>query len=75
MVPEGESASDSALVVRLISIDSIPVMRMLSKLVAREASPPPRFESALAVRIPSTVTPTYCPSIPPSRGPRASDST
>ena len=50
IVPAGESASDSALVVRLISIDSMAVIEKPSKLVAREASPPPRLASALAVR-------------------------
>ena len=75
IVPAGESASDSALVVRLISIDSIEVMEKPSKLVARDASPPPRLASALAERIPSNDTPTYWLSMPPSRGPRASDST
>ena len=75
IVPAGESASDSALVVRLISIDSTAVIAKPSKLVDREFSPPPRTESALAILMPSKATPTYCESMPPSRGPRASDST
>ena len=74
-VPAGASPSFSGLAVRLISIDSMLVIEKPSKLVAREAAPPPRLASALAVRMPSKDTPTYWPSMPPSRGPRGSDST
>ena len=57
--PAGESASFSGLAVRLISIESTEVMEKPSNEVAREAEPPPRLASALAVRIPSNATPTY----------------
>ena len=74
IVPAGESAPESGLVVRLISMDSMELMENASKLVARPRSPV-RLASALATRTPSKETPTYCASMPPSRGPRVSDST
>ena len=74
IVPAGESASISELVVRLISIDSMELIEKASKLVARPPSPV-RLASAEANLAPSTEKPTYWPSMPPRRGPRVSDST
>ena len=55
--------------------DEAHVVENRRRYAAKFAALQPRLASALAERMPSNETPTYWESMPPSRGPRASDST